>query len=86
MLNACPESSERPIYGEIYSDVNKKNLPFDLSVRINHGAFGVTTKHENGLELGVKWEATASEPRSSYSGAEEPEYEYDLDAERHNEM
>jgi len=56
------------------------------SVRITHGAFGVTTKHENGLELGVKWEATASERRSFHSGAEEPEYEYDLDAERHNEM
>ncbi len=27
-----------------------------------------------------------SERRSSHSGAEEPEYEYDLDAEKHNEM
>ncbi len=47
---------------------------------------GVTTKHENGLELGVEWGATASERRPIYSGAEEPEYEYDLDAEKHNEM
>ena len=56
------------------------------SVRITHGAFDVTTKHESGLEVRVKWVVIASERRSSHSGAEEPEYEYDLDAERHNEM
>jgi len=57
-----------------------------FGIRIAHGAFSVTTKHENGLELGVKWESTASERRSFHSGADEPEYEYDLDAVRHNEM
>jgi hypothetical protein len=57
-----------------------------IALRINHAAFGVTTNHENILEKEVCWSDRQVDEGRSILARFEPEYEYDLDVDRHNEL